>query len=948
MIHRKNKPWRQWLKLFAMACILPILACAVSVPVTQTAHAAVNYNADAAVNYAVNHWNDGSGMCDGFVIACLAAGGISINTLGVANVYQALLNYGTSHQVVFDDNFYANCKVSDNAGYIAPGDIIFYYCTSCGCWTHTAIITRIDEGGVPHFCSHNPARYDSYFNQTYSDEHGHIYPNIKHYVIHITGSSGAAQLSVSAGNSLSPSTFTWTGVSGASAYNCRIFKDVLYTGQDYTQWNVGSGTQVTLPAGTYYGYVDTCFSDDSVTQSNIVQFTVAQAYSVTYNANGGTGAPASQIKVNGTALTLSGSKPTRSGYTFQGWSTSAGGSVVYAAGASYTNNASVTLYAVWKELTYTLTVKTYRNGSASGVYTPFELKVNGTTVASENASYSGSFKPGSTYAVTPGAAMAGDHYDGMTGGAASGTLNGNVSLILHYSETGVQITTTTLPDGVSGDDYDIEYRSYEEQIATVSPGSDWVEDAGYSGAYVNTGSVYTSDLPLATSNTRVEVTAQSFYYHFCSGSTGMNCNWYLKGNYVHEDRISDVNSVDIAETHTDSDGTHHYYSLKWKDGSYAYCNSGGNHPTCDGAWGTHGNRSYYWYRMYAYQDRVQQKRYIRDTGWTSVMPSGGKYTQVRYTYNPKVSAIDFDTYGADIKRGETLVPGMTLLPETAERADLTWVSDDPAVATVDGDGAITAVRFGSTRITASNADGSVSDTLYVTVGPNLDASSMFVVDGVSSGYFTSVSEEEGTGVTAGPLSEYSRESLVCMVREPGDVLSCEAALSFINYRDEYIATYEVTEGNLIPAGSDAFVISKNTARKNIITAHIYDVNEDGSQGPEMATANMVVFVVNNDGTLTLPAGLRRLEANALDGAAATIIRLPDHVTLEDNSLAGLPAGTIIYFNSDTIIPFIDLYVLGTGEGRDPNYYWIDTGTPTMAYFNGDGCATNYYCMGIKK
>ena len=316
--------------------------------------------------------------------------------------------------------------------------------------------------------------------------------------------------------------------------------------------------------------------------------------------------------------------------------------------------------------------------------------------------------------------------------------------------------------------------------------------------------------------------------------------------------------------------------------------------------------------------------------------------------NRKVTTIDFDTYGANIKRGETLIPGMTLLPATAERADLTWVSDDPAVAAVDGSGAITAVRFGSTRITASNADGSVSDMLQVTVGPNLDASSMFVVDGVSSGYFTYVFEDEGTGVTAGPLSEYSRESMVCMVREPGDVLTCEAALNFINDRDEYIAAYEVIEGNLIPAGSDTFVISKNTARKNIITAHIYDVNEDGSQGPEMATANMVVFVVNNDGTLTLPANLQRLEANALDGTAATIIHLPDYVTLEDDSLAGIPEGTIIYFNSDTITPFIDLYVLGTGEGRDPNYFWIDTGTPTMAYYNGDGCATNYYCPGIEE
>jgi 5-methylthioadenosine/S-adenosylhomocysteine deaminase len=91
--------------------------------------------------------------------------------------------------------------------------------------------------------------------------------------------------------------------------------------------------------------------------------------------------------------------------------------------------------------------------------------------------------------------------------------------------------------------------------------------------------------------------------------------------------------------------------------------------------------------------------------------------------------------------------------------------------------------------------------------------------------------------------------MVCMVREPGDVLSCDAALDFTNDRDEHIVQYEVTEGNLIPAGSDTFVVSKNTARKNVITAHIYDVNADGTQGMEMATANAGVALGLNIGKI---------------------------------------------------------------------------------------------------
>lgn len=78
------------------------------------------------------------------------------------------------------------------------------------------------------------------------------------------------------------------------------------------------------------------------------------SYTVKYNANGGSGAPSNQTKYYGKSLKLSSTKPTRTGYTFKGWATSSSGSVAYASGASYTANASITLYAVWQKNTYTI------------------------------------------------------------------------------------------------------------------------------------------------------------------------------------------------------------------------------------------------------------------------------------------------------------------------------------------------------------------------------------------------------------------------------------------------------------------------------------------------------------------------------------------------------------------------------------------------------------------
>lgn len=93
------------------------------------------------------------------------------------------------------------------------------------------------------------------------------------------------------------------------------------------------------------------------------------SYTVSYNANGGSGAPSSQTKWYGAALTLSSTKPTRTGYTFQGWATSASGSVAYAAGASYTGNAALTLYAVWKANTYTISYNANGGSGAPGSQT---------------------------------------------------------------------------------------------------------------------------------------------------------------------------------------------------------------------------------------------------------------------------------------------------------------------------------------------------------------------------------------------------------------------------------------------------------------------------------------------------------------------------------------------------------------------------------------------------
>ena len=91
-------------------------------------------------------------------------------------------------------------------------------------------------------------------------------------------------------------------------------------------------------------------------------------YPVYYNTMGGSGTFNAQTKTYGINLGLHSHKPTKTGYTFQGWATSSGSSTVaYAAGATYTGNARLDLFAVWKADTYAVTY--YANGG-SGAPSP--------------------------------------------------------------------------------------------------------------------------------------------------------------------------------------------------------------------------------------------------------------------------------------------------------------------------------------------------------------------------------------------------------------------------------------------------------------------------------------------------------------------------------------------------------------------------------------------------
>lgn len=121
----------------------------------------------------------------------------------------------------------------------------------------------------------------------------------------------------------------------------------------------------------------------SATSVGNISISANASYAVEYNANGGSGAPAAQTKWYGVALTLSSTKPTRTGYTFVGWNTSSTATTsAYAAGATYSTNAALNLYAIWKK---TITLAYDANGGESPPSSQSATIYNATTSTSFTA-----------------------------------------------------------------------------------------------------------------------------------------------------------------------------------------------------------------------------------------------------------------------------------------------------------------------------------------------------------------------------------------------------------------------------------------------------------------------------------------------------------------------------------------------------------------------------------
>lgn len=148
---------------------------------------------------------------------------------------------------------------------------------------------------------------------------------------------------------------------GHSGYNhsiaCSKIREQVETAKAKVDsgWEIVGWAKEAKPNPT----VLTTYTGTTATQTTYTIYLVAKrpasaevTYTLTYNANGGSGAPAAQTAKSSTGsatFTISTSVPTWEDHTFLGWADSAdAAAAAYHSGGTITVSADKTIYAVWK------------------------------------------------------------------------------------------------------------------------------------------------------------------------------------------------------------------------------------------------------------------------------------------------------------------------------------------------------------------------------------------------------------------------------------------------------------------------------------------------------------------------------------------------------------------------------------------------------------------------
>ena len=240
-------------------------------------------------------------------------------------------------------------------------------------------------------------------------------------------------------------------------------------------------------------------------------------YTLSFNANGGSGAPSSKTVYGGIGAYIPTTKPSRTGYTFLGWSTSSSAtSATWEAGDTMADSyagQNRTLYAVWKANTYNISYN-LDNGSKSGSYWPTTATYNSAFNVSNPTRTGYSFRGWTATGINTSTAKYGSTKSSATNSWTSGT-----TLVYYSSYMGFNNLTpsnggyVTLKANWEANGYTLTMNA---NGGSISSNSNWTG----SGSSVTKTVKYDSQYGTLPTSSNISRTGYTFDNWWTSGSGG--------------------------------------------------------------------------------------------------------------------------------------------------------------------------------------------------------------------------------------------------------------------------------------------------------------------------------------------------------------------------------------------------------------------------------------------
>ena len=192
--------------------------------------------------------------------------------------------------------------------------------------------------------------------------------------VSVAASKGTGNVTISKGN-ITSSVKSWNGKTATVEFKTNTGY-YIQTKVGNENWSANPATTGTATANATTGTIVYARLTDSTGQYNngdVASITPVLTYTIAFNSNGGSGNMGSLTsRAYGKSYTLTANSFSKSGSHFKGWNTKADGTgTTYSNGASVsnlttTNGATVTLYAMWEQHSYSSSVVTASTCTANG------------------------------------------------------------------------------------------------------------------------------------------------------------------------------------------------------------------------------------------------------------------------------------------------------------------------------------------------------------------------------------------------------------------------------------------------------------------------------------------------------------------------------------------------------------------------------------------------------